>query len=179
MSKLASPKSSNKSTKTTPQFSCDICNKLFTRQYNLKSHKRTHTNERPFECTVCGKSFARQHDRKRHEDLHTGLKRYQCKGTLKDGSSWGCGKRFARTDALRRHFQTESGKECIRPLIEENKSGAGGNSQRSNNNGDLNSLNSLDNSDDLNFEVNNILEKLVVDQSSNAVAESIVSASQN
>ncbi|GMF00313.1 unnamed protein product [[Candida] boidinii] len=103
---------------------------------------------------------------------------FVCKGTLKDGSNWGCGKRFARTDALRRHFQTESGKECIRPLIEENKSGGGGGGGSKNIKNDSISSNSLDISDDLNFDVNNILEKLVVDQSSNAVAESIVTASQ-
>ncbi|ODQ59079.1 hypothetical protein WICANDRAFT_23873, partial [Wickerhamomyces anomalus NRRL Y-366-8] len=60
--------------------------------------------ERPFVCTVCGKAFARQHDRKRHEDLHSGKKRYECRGVLADGvTQWGCGKKFARTDALGRH----------------------------------------------------------------------------
>lgn len=51
-------------------FQCSLCPKKFTRAYNLRSHLRTHTDERPFVCTVCGKSFARQHDLKRHEGLH-------------------------------------------------------------------------------------------------------------
>ncbi|EDU46954.1 C2H2 type zinc finger domain containing protein [Pyrenophora tritici-repentis] len=100
-------------------FQCTLCPKRFTRAYNLRSHLRTHTDERPFVCSVCGKAFARQHDRKRHEGLHSGEKKFVCRGNLKDGSNWGCGRRFARADALGRHFRSEAGRVCIRPLLEE------------------------------------------------------------
>ena len=100
-------------------FQCTLCPKRFTRAYNLRSHLRTHTDERPFVCTVCGKAFARQHDRKRHEGLHSGEKKFVCKGDLKRGGQWGCGRRFARADALGRHFRSEAGRICIKPLLDE------------------------------------------------------------
>jgi hypothetical protein len=100
-------------------FQCTLCPKRFTRAYNLRSHLRTHTDERPFVCSVCGKAFARQHDRKRHEGLHSGEKKFVCRGVLKDNNNWGCGRRFARADALGRHFRSEAGRVCIRPLLEE------------------------------------------------------------
>jgi hypothetical protein len=107
-------------------FQCTLCPKRFTRAYNLRSHLRTHTDERPFVCSVCGKAFARQHDRKRHEGLHSGEKKFVCRGNLKDGNNWGCGRRFARADALGRHFRSEAGRVCIRPLLEEEALEKGG-----------------------------------------------------
>jgi hypothetical protein len=99
-------------------FPCTLCPKRFTRANNLRSHLRRHTDERPFICSICGKAFARQHDRKRHEGLHPGEKKFVCRGTLADGSLWGCGRRFAQADALSRHFRSEAGRVCIRPLLE-------------------------------------------------------------
>lgn len=87
-------------------------------------------------CSVCGKAFARQHDRKRHEGLHSGEKKFVCRGNLKDGNHWGCGRRFARADALGRHFRSEAGRVCIRPLLEEEaleKGGWDGQGQQLNN----------------------------------------------
>lgn len=124
-------------------FQCSLCPKRFTRAYNLRSHLRTHTDERPFVCTVCGKAFARQHDRKRHEGLHSGEKKFVCRGLLRSSTAnggsgsangtnggggggtgqppaqWGCGRRFARADALGRHFRSEAGRVCIKPLLDE------------------------------------------------------------
>lgn len=68
---------------------------------------------------MCGKAFARQHDRKRHESLHSGEKKFVCRGDLSHGGHWGCGRRFARADALGRHFRSEAGRICIKPLLDE------------------------------------------------------------
>lgn len=101
---------------------CTKCGKQFQKPYNLKSHMKTHSLERPFKCSVCPKTFARSHDRKRHELLHEGVKNFKCEGYLKDGATkWGCGKKFARSDALARHFRTETGWLCIKPLMDEAK----------------------------------------------------------
>ncbi|CAO3574038.1 unnamed protein product [Mortierella alpina] len=77
-------------------FACDAagCGKIFSRAYNLTSHMKTHSAERPFVCGSCSLAFARRHDRERHVRLHTGEKPYTCE-------SCGCG--FMRNDALHRH----------------------------------------------------------------------------
>lgn len=115
------------------------CGSTFTRHFNLKGHLRSHNDERPFKCLYegCPKGifcwsfvynfsltasclaivgFARQHDCKRHMLLHEGLRLFECEG---------CGKKFARLDALTRHrepTQAKKGCECADvPQINLNK----------------------------------------------------------
>ncbi|CAG8705949.1 9573_t:CDS:2 [Funneliformis caledonium] len=81
------------------------CNKSFARLYNLKSHQRTHSNDRPYKCVCCDAAFARNHDLKRHQKIHENAKPYKCLG---------CAKLFSRLDALRRHKHNPKSRELCR-----------------------------------------------------------------
>ncbi|TPX38081.1 hypothetical protein SmJEL517_g00310 [Synchytrium microbalum] len=83
-----------------PQFKCAFkgCEKVFTRQYNLRSHMKLHTGELLFNCQYCSSKFVRGHDVRRHERLHTNERPFVCPR---------CGKGFSRSDALKRHIKVE------------------------------------------------------------------------
>ncbi|KAF9997269.1 hypothetical protein BGZ80_008520 [Entomortierella chlamydospora] len=46
---------------------CPVCQRRFTRPFNLRSHLMTHTTARPFPCDECHWKFTRQHDLLRHK----------------------------------------------------------------------------------------------------------------
>ncbi|KAJ2828719.1 hypothetical protein GGI24_002321, partial [Coemansia furcata] len=83
------------------RFNCDICNRSFARQYNLKTHRMTHFPEvqasRPFKCPHCIKSFTRKHDLQRHAVLHERTDKYTCPR---------CHMGFQRKDAMKKHLET-------------------------------------------------------------------------
>ena len=105
-----------------PTFQCHLCPQKFTRSFNLKSHLRTHTDERPFVCLLCGESFAQKQDRKLHEEMHSREKenRFVCgdEDSANSARSWGCGDRFANQGGLVRHFH-EVGRACLERLLDE------------------------------------------------------------
>jgi len=102
-------------------FICKYCSKVFTKKYNLTSHLRSHSNERPHQCEVCSQAFARESDRQRHMLTH-GEGKYKCGGTLSDGTSWGCGQSFTRSDILSSHHKSKFGQMCLAPYLKEQNS---------------------------------------------------------
>ncbi|KAF9119828.1 hypothetical protein BGW39_011895 [Mortierella sp. 14UC] len=92
-----------------PRYKCAECGKTFSRPFNLRSHRDTHSGHRPFECphkdkngNKCKWSFARRHDLERHIiSKHTKGKNFQCRT---------CGVECTRSDAFKRHLARNT--EC-------------------------------------------------------------------
>ncbi|KAI1314817.1 hypothetical protein EDD11_001694 [Mortierella claussenii] len=86
------------------RYKCSVCDKTFSRPFNLRSHRATHAGVKPFTCThvgdkgdACNWSFARRHDLERHmRSRHSPEKMFKCKT---------CGSECGRTDAFKRHLQ--------------------------------------------------------------------------
>jgi uncharacterized Zn-finger protein len=79
------------------QFLCELCDRGFSRRYNLGTHIKTHFKLRtkPFDCDLCPMKFDRKHDCLRHiSTVHKGERLHTCHK---------CTISFSRRDALHRH----------------------------------------------------------------------------
>ncbi|XP_068606382.1 zinc finger protein 341 [Brachionichthys hirsutus] len=53
-----------------PKLKCNYCDKVFSKNFDLQQHIRSHTGEKPFQCIVCGRAFAQKSNVKKHMQTH-------------------------------------------------------------------------------------------------------------
>ena len=84
-------------------FTCEVCEKGFTRKDTYESHMKSHLNLKEFMCSQCGKRFNRKRVRDGHE------KRHDRSGYNKSCSF--CAKKFLTNQQLRSHERTHTGEQ--------------------------------------------------------------------
>ncbi|XP_005098108.1 zinc finger protein 728 [Aplysia californica] len=61
------------------RYVCEVCDKAFSSNSDLKTHRRTHSGETPFKCDYCERSFKQRGHRKLHIQVaHTKEMPYKC-----------------------------------------------------------------------------------------------------
>lgn len=51
-------------------YPCPVCEKTFSRKFNMAEHFKIHTGVRPFKCNLCEKAFTLKGNLKKHMIIH-------------------------------------------------------------------------------------------------------------
>jgi len=86
-------------------YTCNICNKVFTRIYNLHSHIKVHRDKSIFHCHECDKDFTNRQILNRHMLFHLSDKAFQC--------PW-CSNVFYKAQTFNIHMETHTDKDTFK-----------------------------------------------------------------
>uniref|UniRef100_A0A1A7Z053 Transcription factor E4F1 n=1 Tax=Iconisemion striatum TaxID=60296 RepID=A0A1A7Z053_9TELE len=78
------------------RYICPICQKTFKTANILRTHVKTHSDQKNFSCELCGTSFRTKGSLIRHNRRHTDERPYRCTQ---------CGQSFRESGALTRHLK--------------------------------------------------------------------------
>nr|XP_054606519.1 transcription factor E4F1 isoform X2 [Nothobranchius furzeri] len=78
------------------RYICPICQKTFKTTNILRTHVKTHSDQKNFSCELCGTSFRTKGSLIRHNRRHTDERPYRCNL---------CGQSFRESGALTRHLK--------------------------------------------------------------------------
>ncbi|XP_076608287.1 transcription factor E4F1 [Chaetodon auriga] len=78
------------------RYICQLCEKTFKTTNILRTHMKTHSDQKNFSCDLCGTSFRTKGSLIRHNRRHTDERPYRCNL---------CGQSFRESGALTRHLK--------------------------------------------------------------------------
>nr|XP_020491875.1 transcription factor E4F1 isoform X1 [Labrus bergylta] len=79
------------------RYICQLCDKTFKTTNILRTHMKTHSDQKNFSCSLCGTSFRTKGSLIRHNRRHTDERPYRCNL---------CGQSFRESGALTRHLKS-------------------------------------------------------------------------